>query len=168
MADVINGRRTADLDDEVVVFLIGMRINRLLRPWTWLPAFRAMPRMLGELYRDPSLGFLGAQSFWSGRVIMLVQYWRSFEHLESYARARDLAHLPAWREFNQRVRDNGSVGIFHETYRVGPGRAETLYANLPPFGLGAAVGDVPVAVRGQSAGRRMGTSVEDVPALEPY
>jgi hypothetical protein len=49
MGEVINGRQTATLDDEVVVFIIGMRINRLRRLRSWLPAFRAMPRMLQEL-----------------------------------------------------------------------------------------------------------------------
>ena len=29
MADVINGRQTATVDDDVVVFIIGMRFNRL-------------------------------------------------------------------------------------------------------------------------------------------
>ena len=56
MSTVVKGRQTASLDDEVVVFLIGMRINRLRSPRSWLPAFRAMPRMLAELSRDPELG----------------------------------------------------------------------------------------------------------------
>jgi hypothetical protein len=101
-------------------------------------------------------------------MTLAVQYWRSFQYLERFARSRDHAHLPAWREFNRLVRDNGDVGIFHETYRVGPGTAESLYGNMPPFGMGAAVGIVPIAARGQSAARRMGTSVTDVPAVEPY
>jgi Domain of unknown function (DUF4188) len=168
MAEVIAGRQTADLDDEVVVFIIGMRINRLRRPSAWLPAVRAMPRMLRELAADPSLGLLGVHSHWSGRVLIGVQYWRSFEHLERFARSADHEHLPAWREFNRLVRDNGDVGIFHETYRVGPGTAETFYGNMPPFGLGAAVGTVPVARRGQSAGKRMGTATLDEPAVAPY
>ena len=65
MSTVVKGRQTASLDDEVVVFLIGMRINRLRSLRSWLPAFRAMPRMLAELNRDPELGLLGAHSFWS-------------------------------------------------------------------------------------------------------
>src|ERR1044072_1052604 len=140
MSAVVNGRQSASLDDEVVVFLIGMRINRLRSPRSWLPAFRAMPRMLAELNGRPELGLLGVRSFWSGRGIGAVQSGRSFDDLARYARARDHEHLPAWREFNRLVRDNGTVGIFHETYVVGPGRAETLYANMPPCGLGAAVG----------------------------
>ena len=168
MGTVINGRQTAALDDDVVIFIIGMRINRLRRLRSWLPAFRAMPRMLRELSEDPDLGLLGVQSFWMGRVVMGVQYWRSFEHLQRFARSTDHAHLPAWREFNKLVRDNGDVGIFHETYRVGPGTAETFYGNMPPFGLAAAVGVTPVAGRGQSAARRMGITKADEPAVVPY
>jgi hypothetical protein len=168
MAEVINGRQTAALDDDVVVFIIGMRINRLRRPRSWLPAFQAMPRMLRELAADPSLGLLRVQTFWAGRVLMGVQYWRSFEDLQAFARSTEHEHLPAWREFNRLVRDNGDVGIFHETYRVGPGTAETFYGNMPPFGLAAAVGVVPVAGRGHSAARRMGTATTDEPAVAPY
>lgn len=168
MAEVINGRQTATVDDDVVVFLIGMRFNRILRPWTWLPAFRAMPTMLRELSSDPSLGLLGVRTYWSGRVILAVQYWRSFEDLERYARSDEHEHLPAWREFNRVVRASGDVGVFHETYRVGPGTAETLYANLPPFGLGEAIGHAPVATRGQTAARRMGATTTDRPAVAPY
>ena len=168
MAEVITGRQTATVDDDVVVFLIGMRFNRILRPWTWLPAFNAMPKMLRELAAQPDLGLLGYRTYWSGRVILAVQYWRSFEDLQRFARSKDNAHLPAWREFNRLVRDNGDVGIFHETYRVGPGTAESLYGNMPPFGMGAAVGAAPVAARGQSAARRMGTTPTDEPAVAPY
>ena len=168
MADIITGRQTATVDDGVVVFLLGMRINRLHRVRSWLPAFRAMPRMLQELAADPSLGLLGAHTFWAGRTIIAVQYWQSFEQLTAFARSNDHEHLPAWREFNRLVRDNGDVGIFHESYRVGPGTAESLYANMPSFGMGAAVGAVPVASRGQSAGRRMGTTPTDMPAVQPY
>ena len=168
MSAVANGRRTAALDEDVVVFLIGMRINRLRSPRSWLPVMRAMPKMLAELFRNKEFGLLSAQWFWSGRVIAYVQYWESFEKLTSYARARDHEHLPAWQEFNRLVRDNGTVGIFHESYRVGPGRVETIYGNMPPFGLAAAVGDMPIAARGQSAGHRMDPGIKDVPAVEPY
>jgi Domain of unknown function (DUF4188) len=168
MAHISTGRHTAALDDEVVVFIIGMRINRLRRFRSWLPAVRAMPRMLRELGADPSLGLLNVQTFWGGRVIVGVQYWRSFDQLEAFARAADHEHLPAWREFNRLVRDNADVGIFHETYRVGPGTAETFYGNMPTFGMAAAVGIVPVAQRGQSAARRMGTTTTDEPAVAPY
>jgi hypothetical protein len=68
-----------------------------------------------------------------GTTIML-QYWDSFEKFESYARAKDHAYLPAWRDFNRRVGTSGDVGVWHETYLVQPGGFEAIYSNMPPFG----------------------------------
>jgi hypothetical protein len=115
-------RLTAEIEGDFVVFLIGMRINKLWKVWKWLPVFFAMPRMLRELEDAPESGFLGARQYMgSTRRPMLVQYWRSFEHLEAYARNRDAAHWPAWVAFNQRVGSKGDVGIWHETYLIPAG-----------------------------------------------
>jgi hypothetical protein len=135
MASIIPQRMTATHEGELVVFLIGMRINSLWKVHKWFPVARAMGRMLDELYQRPELGFLGAES-WLGRTILVVQYWKSMDALMSYAHSKDLQHLPAWREFNKKVGSNGEVGIWHETYHVQPGGAETVYANMPPFLLG--------------------------------
>jgi hypothetical protein len=75
---------------------------------------------------------------WFGRTAILVQYWRSMDHLLAYAKARDLAHLPAWQRFNKAVGTDGTVGIWHETYVVKPGAYENVYVNMPAFGLGRA------------------------------
>ena len=40
---------TVALDGEVCAVLIGMRINRPLKIYKWLPVSMAMPRMLREL-----------------------------------------------------------------------------------------------------------------------
>lgn len=138
MAEIIERRVCAEIDGEFVVFLIGMRINRLWKPWKWGPVASAMAPMLIELARQPELGLLHARTHFGLRNILVVQYWRSFEHLEAYARSRDAAHLPAWRAFNKAVGSNGDVGIWHETYQVAPGRYETVYNNMPAYGLGAA------------------------------
>lgn len=54
-----------------------------------------MPKMLRELKQTPEAGFLGASNYFgSPRRPMPVQFWRSFEHLETYARSRDAAHGP--------------------------------------------------------------------------
>jgi hypothetical protein len=68
----------------------------------------------------------------------MVQYWRSLEQLLAYATNKDAEHLPAWRAFNRKVGTDGAVGIFHETYQVKPGGFESVYVNMPPFGLGKA------------------------------
>lgn len=163
MSEVLRGRYTARSASEHVVFLIGMRINDVLAVSSWLPAARAMPRMMAELAARPELGMLHSESFFGWRTFFFVQYWESFEKLERFARSRDLPHVPAWREFNQRVGTSGKVGIFHETYVVRGDRSESIYANMPRFGLGRAFEHVPVAVRGQSAGKRVGARPTDEP-----
>ena len=50
MAEVKAGRFTAQLDEPVVVFVIGMRINKLRAVRTWLPVMREMGPMLRTLY----------------------------------------------------------------------------------------------------------------------
>jgi hypothetical protein len=134
---MLKGRYTARYEGEFVLFLIGMRLNAWWRIDKWLPVFLAMPRMLRELQMNKSLGFLHSE-FWLGRTIILVQYWTSAEQLMAYANAKDAKHLPAWKAFNAAIKDD-SVGIWHETYVIKPGQYENIYANMPRFGLGAAV-----------------------------
>lgn len=155
MAEVRNGRFTAEIDDDFVVFVIGMRINHLRKLRAWTGPFLAMPRMLRELEQHPETGLLHAHLAIGGRTIAMTQYWRSFDHLEAYAKNPDATHLPAWRRFNQRVGASGDVGIFHETYRVGPGAYETIYANMPVLGLAAAGRSVPIGRRRDTARRRL-------------
>jgi hypothetical protein len=148
-------RITATLDGDFVVFLIGMRINAPLKVHKWGPVAAAMPRMLRELRARPELGFLHAE-MWFARTVLVLQYWRSIEQLLDYAKAREASHLPAWQAFNRRVGTDGSVGIWHETYKVTAGAYENIYVNMPPFGLGVA--GVPHEATGglQSARGRLG------------
>lgn len=138
MSPIMAGRYTAQTDEPFVVFLIGMRVNRALAITKWLPTMRAMSPMLTTLYRHPEQGFLGGQLFVTWRGLMMVQYWRSFEQLEEFARNPSEPHLSAWQRFNRAIGGDGSVGIWHETYTVDPGQYEAIYANMPVFGLAAA------------------------------
>ena len=61
---------------------------------------------------------------------------------------------PAWRAFNRNVRSNGDVGIWHETYVVRPGSYETIYNNMPPYGLGRVGRLVPATGNLELAGAR--------------
>lgn len=130
-------RVTAAVDGDLVVFLIGMRINRPWKLGVWLPVARAMGRMIAELESRPAeeTGYLGRQG--TGPSLTLIQYWRSFAHLEAWARAGDAAHWPAWTEFNRRMKTRrGDVGIWHETFAVPRDGIESLYSGMPPRGLG--------------------------------
>lgn len=143
-------------DGELAVFLIGARVNKLWRPDGWLPAFAAMGPMLRELYRDPASGFLGARTLVGGRGVTVVQYWRSVEDVYRYANDDGHAHRPAWVAFYRRAkRVPGAVGVWHETFRVPDGGHETLYVDMPQFGLARATGVVPAARRGRTARERI-------------
>lgn len=137
MAEIIKGRKFAEYDGDFVVFLIGMRVNNWLKIHKWFPVAMAMPKMIKELYGNPNSGFMGERS-WFGRTTISVQYWRSFEQLESYAKNKDLEHFPAWKAFNLKVRGSGVVGVWHETYKISNGNYENIYVNMPLFGLGKA------------------------------
>jgi hypothetical protein len=155
MAKVVNGRFTAKMDEPFAVFMIGMRINNFLAVRKWLPTVRAMGPMLRELHKHPEKGFLGADFFFHLRGPMLVQYWRSFDDLEHFAKNTDDPHLPAWRRFNKTVGSDGSVGVWHETYIVEPGNYEAIYVNMPILGLAKATEHIPAIGRRETARKRL-------------
>ena len=164
MARVVNGRYTARMDEPFVVFIIGMRINNLFAVRKWVPTVRAMGPMLKELYQDPEKGFLGAEFFLYRWGPAILQYWRSFEDLERFARNPDDPHMPAWQRFNRTVGKDGSVGIFHETFIVERGNYEAIYSNMPVFGLAKATEQVR-AVGGRETARRRLLRGENEPAV---
>lgn len=111
MSTIESGRSTHHYDGELVLFLIGMTINRPWRPDLWLPAFLAMPRMLRELSQDPDSGLLGYRLVIEGRGPTLIQYWSSADKLYAYASNPAARHRPAWAAFNRRARRApGAVG----------------------------------------------------------
>lgn len=168
MASVIKRRMAADIAGDFVVFIIGMRPNNLLKVRSWWPVFSAMGPMISELSRNPASGFLGVTFALSLDGPVLVQYWRSFEQLERYARAKDAQHFPAWTRFNKTVARNGDVGIWHETYKVAAGEYETIYNNMPPTGLGKVGTLVPAAGYRSTAAGRIGARGLDSTVVDEY
>lgn len=164
MSKVISGRFSADIEGPFVVFLIGMRVNKFFAFRKWFATAMAMGPMIRTLYEHPEKGFLGAQTFFNLRGVVTIQYWRSFEDLERFARDRDDPHLAAWKQFNRSIGSDGSVGIWHETFLVDEGKYEALYGNMPVFGLASAAKHVPATGRRETARRRLGGTSE--PAVE--
>lgn len=139
-------RMTHEHEGDLVVFLIGMKINQPWRPDLWLPVFKEMPRMLAELSRDPESGLLGYRLVTDLRGPWLVQYWNSIDKLYAYASNPSAVHRPAWTRFNQRARKApGAVGIWHETFTVD--KAESMYVGMPISGLAKATTSIPVTKR---------------------
>jgi hypothetical protein len=147
MAQIMAGRFTAKTDEPVVVFLIGMRINQWLAVSKWWPTVAAMGPMLSTLRQHPEKGFLGGETFLYPQGIGLIQYWGSIEDLTYFARNPSDPHQQAWQKFNRSIGSDGSVGIWHETYQVAPGAHESIYVNMPIFGLAAATQHVALSGR---------------------
>jgi hypothetical protein len=145
MAHIAGRRMRAEIDGDFVVFLIGARFNsklHLYRSFLDVGGRRGMLHMLQYLMAHPEKGLLGFQQL---GLVNLVQYWRSFDHLEAFARDEDDPHLAAWRDYWQRVGRSDRTGIWHETYLVRAGDYEGIYGNMPPFGLGKAGRLVPLS-----------------------
>jgi hypothetical protein len=100
-----------------------------------------MNHMLDYLLQHPDKGLLGYEM----GLKTIVQYWRSFDHLEAFAKNKEDPHLDAWRGYWRRVGKSGRTGIWHETYLVRGGEYEAVYDNMPPRGLGKAATLVPIA-----------------------
>jgi len=150
---IYNGRYTARSEESFVLFIIGMRVNKIFSITKWLPVFRAMGPMIKELYQNRDLGFIHTEFLLNWRRVTLIQYWKSFEELESYAHGK--THAVAWKSFNQKIKDDGSVGIYHETYIIEKGASEAIYSNMPMFGLSKAFSHIHVAPKTDSARARM-------------
>jgi hypothetical protein len=160
MASIIDRRVTARIQGDFVVFLIGMRINKPWKPHKWLLNVRTMPKMLKELEAAPAAhGFLGYTNL---GLFSLVQYWRSFDHLEAYARAREKEHWPAWLEFNRLMKDSrGDVGIWHETYLIRAGEYESIYSGMPLMGLAKAAQLADISGDAEAARGRLGAVADE-------
>ena len=121
MAEIAGRRMSAEIDGDFVVFLIGARFNnklQMLRSVMDLGGRRGMKHMLDYLVARPEKGLLAYEM----GIPTIVQYWRSFDHLEAFARDKDDPHLDAWRNYWRRVGKDDRTGIWHETYLVPAGQ----------------------------------------------
>lgn len=150
---IFRGRYTSQNEEKVVVFIIGMRINKWWAIHKWLPVFTAMPSMIQELYTNRETGFMSLESYFGLRTSLMVQYWKSEDGLLAYAKGPK--HLKAWKAFNEKVRNNDAVGIYHETYLVPKGKSESIYVNMPLFGIAKATGNKPISGSMDSARKRL-------------
>ena len=151
MARVIANRMTADVDGDFVVFLIGMRINKPWKIHKWLPVFLAMPKMIRELEQRPESGFLG--HIFGMKVI--VQYWRSFDHLRPTRAARTpCTGRRGWRSTSAPATAGAMSVSGTRRISAAPGEYEAVYSGMPPHGLGTIGKLVPVSARKESARER--------------
>lgn len=153
------GRWTADLEGDFVVFLIGAAVYDPAVAAEASGLLMAMTAMLDELEADPSKGLLGYTRHGDPGHGVIVQYWRSFDALESYARNPGASHAPVWRAWNRLASDDrNGAGIWHETFKVAAGDYEAIYQNMPVMGLQQAGRPVTVSEAKDSARARITSS----------
>lgn len=153
MAEIRQGRWTAKIDGDFVVFIIGARLDprHPVRSFKDLGGQRGMPAMLKYLMENcPEKGLLGYEQ---AGLTTTIQYWRSFEHLERFAKDDSDPHLAIWRSYWKRVGTSGRTGIWHETFLVRAGEYEAIYGNMAPRGLGKATELVPLSQDSSARGR---------------
>ena len=156
MAEVKGGRWTAEIEGDFVVFLIGARFSKLHLAASImdLGGRRGMKHMLDYLVARPEKGLLAYEM----GIPTIVQYWRSFDHLEAFAKDKDDPHLEVWRSYWKRVGKSTRTGIWHETFLVQAGQYEAIYGNMAPHGLGKAGTLVPVTKESSAKSRLRLTS----------
>jgi hypothetical protein len=118
-------RNTVDLSHypDLVVIYLGMRVNALAGIRT---LFGMGPKIEASANAKPE-GLLSHEAFLYSLVpphLMLRQYWRDFETLETWTRSEP--HRAWWKNF---LGNSGGTGFWHETYSM-KGGVEAIYDDI--------------------------------------
>lgn len=124
----VPGKWCPQVEGDFMILMIGIVPHSLWSFWRWMPIVRGMVNMGKELQTKSDSGFLGYEVY-VGLHPMIVQYWRSFEHLKR-------CPAPEWATLTQAASGDPSLGVWHETYVIRAGDYEAKYSNMPPYGLG--------------------------------
>jgi hypothetical protein len=122
MAQIIKGRKFANVQGDFVVFLIGMRVNNWLMIHKWFPVAMAMPKMIKSCIKIHKADSWARIAGWQDNNIRAVL--EIIRTSEAYAKNKDMEHFPAWKAFNLKARQSGVVGVWHETYKISQGSYE--------------------------------------------
>jgi hypothetical protein len=163
---VVRGRKTAVIEGDFVVFHIGARPNKQLDQfYKWMG--EATDAMLKEQEENPDIGCLGTEMYFGRKGGILIQYWRSTDHLNKFARSRTNSHAGPWAKLMAKARENADYGFWHEAFEVKAGKYDTVYINCPPMLLGncRSVNLVQAEGKMQSGAGRLGkTDGSDYPS----
>lgn len=168
---VLRGRWAAEIDGDFCVFHIGIILNGEIPNKEMDDISKAFDAMHRELEADPEkYGFYGSTRYVTSnpRVdgSLTVQYWRSQDHLNAYARERMAKHFPAMVWSAGVMKLSAHVGFWHESFKVHAGEYEGVYVNCPRILLGKAGRVVPAKGQRRTARGRLGvtngTDLDDV------
>jgi hypothetical protein len=150
----------AEMDDGVVLYVNGIRLNRLRALPQWLLANWTIAKMFGELEAEPDSGFLGYTPIFLGlRKGATMQYWQSLEDFQRFATDPDGPHVPAWTWYDETVDPDGGLGFWAELYVFDGDSFETFFRSVPPTGIVRVATMVPM----RDHERRLGLSRDGRP-----
>lgn len=161
MSTIFPGRYTASATQPLVLFAIGMRINRLHAIHRWLRPTINTVRLWRHMQWVRPKGYLGGYLYLYWRGVGMTQYWQDFDSLVAFSHDASQPHVAAWQQLAKLTRHDQTFGYWHETYLVAPGTSEAIYGSMPRFGLAAATAHVPVGARTDSAPARLHDAPSD-------
>lgn len=129
--------KTAKINEPIALFLVGVQCRSFLSLWRLPWIGRQMVKIQEELKDNPDSGFLWGENFlsFSPMTTLFLSYWKSADHIKSFANDPHQNHRPAWTEYIRRFYDHPHFGVWHETYVIDPKNMENIYAGMPPFGI---------------------------------
>jgi hypothetical protein len=124
---------------------------------------KAFNSMIRELEGDPErFGFYGASPYVSSNQsvdgVVSIQYWRSQEDLNAYAKSGLQKHFPNMIWTAESMKASAQIGIWHESFTVRAGEYEGIYINCPQLLLGKVGKLVRATGKYRSAKGRLGLS----------
>jgi hypothetical protein len=127
---------SAEIKEPMCLFLVGMQCRSWKSMWKIPFILIRMRKIYGELLSNKDSGFLWGKFFTSNRpkTTLLLSYWKSSEHIERFISDKKFSHHQATKDYYKRLGQDPNIGIWHETYEINPGQAETLYYGMNPFG----------------------------------
>ena len=155
LSEIFAGRYTAQTDQPIIVFAIGMRFNRFYAVHKWCRPMVNTLRMWRYVQTQHPEGYLGGylNAYWRG--LGMLQYWKDFDSLEKFSHDPVHPHLAAWRQLAALTKNDQTFGYWHETYQVEPGTSEAIYGSMPRFGLAAATQHVAIQESTEAARSRL-------------
>ena len=122
-----------DAIDELCLLRLGLQCRGLGARLYGLRLARAIARASAEAVATGA-GLLCSERFTlGGGHFGVLQYWRSFDELEAWARRPP--HAEWWRAAVERMRTKGDLGVYHETFLVPRDRIESIALECAPAGL---------------------------------
>jgi len=140
---VYRGRWAGRIEGDFCVFHIGIILNGHIPSNELKQIGEAFINMHKELEADPEKwGFYGSTNYTSSNIRvdlgLTVQYWRSQDHLNAYARQHMAKHFPAMIWSSKMMKLSDHIGFWHESFKVHAGEYEAIYINCPQILLGKA------------------------------